>query len=259
MDFNPFLKNAKEILVNTPETKEVQFRLKRLQRTCGFGVLTGPAGCGKTTMVRYWSRSLSEANFRIYYSSLATLTVMEFYRNLVLEMGAEPAFHKTRNFRIIQSEVNRLSIEKHITPVFILDEAQQLSAPALGELKSLFNFEMDSKDRAIILLVGLPQLNYTLRQNIQETLRQRICMNYNMENLSKEEGCRYIQEKLKGAGCTQTVFEEGAVNAILNAANGVPRMISKYCNAALVVGESMHLNVIHTEAALQAIDDCELG
>jgi len=65
---------------------------------------------------------------------------------------------------------------------------------------------MDSRDRAVILLVGLPQLNNTLHLSIHEPLRQRLIMNYNIDGYSKEEGREYMKCKLKGAGCNQSVF-----------------------------------------------------
>lgn len=92
---------------------------------------------------------------------------------------------------------------------------------------------MDSRDRAAILLAGLPKLNLTLTLQIHEPLRQRIVMNYNLEGLTKDEGKTYILEKLKGAGCNQTIFEDAAIEAILNAADGTPRLINKYCNASM--------------------------
>ena len=92
---------------------------------------------------------------------------------------------------------------------------------------------MDSRDRAAILLAGLPKLNSTLTLQIHEPLRQRIVMNYNLEGLTKDEGKTYILEKLKGAGCKQTIFEDAAIEAILNAADGTPRLINKYCNASM--------------------------
>ncbi len=54
----------------------------------------------------------------------------------------------------------------------------------------LFNFEMDSRDRAVVLFVGLSLLNNTLNLGIHEPLRQRIVMNYNLEGLTKEEAGR---------------------------------------------------------------------
>lgn len=43
LEFNPFLKNSKEVLVETQEYKEVLFRLNYLLTTKGFGLLTGSA------------------------------------------------------------------------------------------------------------------------------------------------------------------------------------------------------------------------
>ena len=118
---------------------------------------------------------------------------------------------------------------------------------------------MDSRDRAIILLAGLPNLNNTLRLSIHEPLRQRIIMNYNMEGMTKEEGRTYIHAKLKGAGCTQPVFDDAAIEAILNAADGTPRIISKLCNSSLLIGDTKDLNIITPNVVMQAVNECELG
>ena len=80
-------------------------------------------------------------------------------------------------------------------------------------------------------------------------------MNYNLDGLTKEEGREYIRTKLKGAGCNQPVFDEEAVEAVLNAADGTARMISKLCNASLVIGHSRNINLISAEIMMQAIND----
>jgi len=259
LEFNPFLKNSKEILVETKEYKEALFRLNYLAKTKGFGVLTGAAGRGKTTALRNWAKSLNPSLYKVVYSSLSTLTVSDFYRSLVTGLGGQPSFRKPDNFRLIQEEISRLALEKRKTPVFIIDEANYMNHATLNDLKILFNFEMDSKDRAIILLAGLPQLNNHLRLSIHEPLRQRIVMNYQLDGLSKEEGRRYISEKLKGAGCPQPVFEDAAVEAVLNAAEGIPRVISKLCNASLLVGGAKEAGLITADIVMQAVSDCELG
>lgn len=259
LEFNPFLKNSKDILVETQEFKELRFRLDYLLSTRGFGLLTGSPGRGKTTAIRSWAQSLNPSLYKVVYSSLSTLTVMEFYRNLATELGIQPAHRKAENFRYIQDEINRLVLEKRITPVIIIDEANYISGSILNDLKILFNFEMDSRDRVVVLLVGLPQLNNTLRLGIHEPLRQRIVMNDDLDGLSKEEGKQYIQAKLEGAGCHQPVFAENAVEAVLNAANGTPRMINKLCDKSLLVANSNSLNIITADAVMQAINDCELG
>lgn len=258
LEFNPFLKNSKEIPIETQEYKEVRFRLDYLLRTKGFGLLTGNPGCGKTTSIRNWVSSFNPSLYKVIYSSLSTLTVMEFYRNLVTSLGQEPFFRKADNCRIIQTEITRLALEKKVTPIIIIDEANHISNAILNDLKILFNFEMDSRDRAVILLAGLPQLNNTLRLGIHEPLKQRIVMNYNMDVLSKEEARTYILGKLKGAGCNQPVFEDNALEAIVNASGGIPRMINKLCNGSLLIANSQNLNLTSADAVMQAINDNEL-
>lgn len=259
LEFNPFLKNSKEILFEGAEYKEARFRLDYLAKTKGFGLLTGAPGRGKTTLVRSWSASLNPSLYKVVYSSLSTVTVNDFYRNLAFSLGSEASYRKTENFHIIQNEINRLALDKRKTPVIIIDEANYIKNAVLNDLKILFNFEMDSRDRAVILLVGLPQLNNTLQLSIHEPLRQRIIMNYNLDGYSKEEGREYIEQKLKHAGCTEKVFEDAAIEAILNASDGTARVISKLCNAALVIGHSQCAGLISNDIVMQAINDCELG
>ena len=67
-------------------------------------------------MIRNWARGLNPSLYKVIYSSLSTLTVMEFYRNLAAQLGMEPSYRKNDNFRIIQEAINRLALEKRQTP-----------------------------------------------------------------------------------------------------------------------------------------------
>ena len=64
LEFNPFIKNSKEILVSTSEYKETLFRLDYLAKTKGFGLLTGAPGRGKTTAIRTWASSLNPSLYK---------------------------------------------------------------------------------------------------------------------------------------------------------------------------------------------------
>ena len=258
LEFNPFIKNSKETLIETDEYKEVTFRLNYLLQTKGFGVLTGGPGKGKTTIIRNWTKSLNSSAYKVIYISLSTLTVNDFYRHLAEGLNQEPKFRKTDNFKAIQDAINRLVVEKKITPIIIVDEANYLKNSTLNDLKILFNFEMDSSDRAVVLLAGLPQLNNTLNLNAHEPLRQRITMNYNLDGLTKEEAKKYILDKLKAAGSETQVFETNAIEAIINASNGVPRIINKICNQSLLIANSANLNTVDEESVLKALNDIEL-
>lgn len=259
LEINPFIKNGKDVLIETGEYKEVSFRLNYLLQTKGFGLITGEPGRGKTTTVRKWAESLNPAAYKVVYISLSTVTVIEFYRQLAEKLGIDPYYRKVDNFKAIQGMIERYRREKRVTPVIILDEANYMKSGILNDLKILFNFEMDSRDYAVVLLVGLPQLNNQLRLSSQEPLRQRLVTSYNMESLNEKEAERYILEKLKGAGCHQEVFDKNALQAIINASSGIPRVINQICNKALLIGEQKGKMILDMETIMDAVDDNELG
>lgn len=256
LEFNPFIKNSKEIILETADFTEARHRLDLLAQVKGFGLLTGAPGKGKTTVIRSWATGLNPSLYKVVYTGLSTLTVQEFYRHLAEGLGASPAYRKVENFTIIQQEITRNFIEKKKTPVFIIDEANYIKSSILNDLKIIFNFEMDSRDRAVVLLAGLPTLGLTLNHVAHEPLVQRIVMNYSMIGLNKEEARMYIRKKLSGAGCHQDVFDEQALEVIINASDGTPRLVNKYCNAAMTIAAAASHMTVDREDAMRAVDDC---
>ncbi len=259
MDFNPFIKNTHDIIMETDDYRELKVRLDYLLKNKGFGIITGGPGQGKTTAVRNYIKNLNSSLYKVTYTSLSTLTVSEFYKHLACELGLSVMHKKNDNFRNIQNEITRQSIEKRITPVIIIDEANYINNAVLNDLKMLFNFEMDSRDRAVVLLIGLPQLNNTLRLSANEPLRQRITMNFNIELLTKDETIAYIKTKLAGAKSTMDVFNPNALESISNASNGIPRIINKICNSALMIAASKNQEYIDAEIIMSAVNDMELS
>jgi len=258
LTFNPFIKNSKDIIVKTTEYNEATARLDMLLKTHGFGLLTGSPGKGKTTILRNWAKGLNPSLYTPVYTCLATLTVMEFYRNLAMSMNLTPAFRKADNFNMIQQEIIRQSVERKNTPVFIIDEASYISHSILNDLKMLFNFEMDSRDRAVVILCGLPMINNILRLAAHEPLRQRLTVNYNISALSKEDSRTYISEKLKAAGAADEIFAANAIETIINTAEGIPRMIDKYCHTSMMISSLEKGNTVSAEHVLKAIDETTL-
>lgn len=258
LEFNPFIKNSKDILIETSSYKEAKIRLDYLLQTKGFGLITGDPGCGKTTIIRNWSESLNKAAYKIIYLPMSTLTVLESYRQLALSLNIIPKFRKHENFEEIQQAIRRLSLEKKIIPVIIFDEANYISNGFLNDLKILFNFDMDSRDLAVVLLAGQPVLNSTLSLKNNEAVRQRIITSYNVERLNSEEAKKYIIGKLEGAGCSTQVFSEQAIRAISSYASGNPRILSRVCDISMMIANTLGKNLVDEDVVLSALNEVEL-
>ena len=213
LKFNPFLKelDEKDIFMSK-DSKELLSRLEYMKRSRGFFLLTSEPGFGKTTLLRKFSSSLNTGLFRIYYSALSSLTVMDFYRSLIIRMGETPAYQKIMMFEQLQRLISDSYYEKRITPVFILDEAQSLSNGVLEDLRMIFSFKMDSENPFITIISGHHNIRRKLQLTANQALRQRIIGNYHMTGLSREEIRDYMSSRLSLSGAADTnIFTDAAL------------------------------------------------
>ena len=83
-------------------------------------------------------------------------------------------------------------------------------------------------------------------------------MNYQLDNLDKEESRKYILRKLEGAGSHQTVFEEASLVVVIYACNGIPRKINLLCNQCLLIGNNQNRNMIDVDVVMDAANEIEV-
>ncbi|NLT51068.1 MAG: AAA family ATPase [Ignavibacteria bacterium] len=259
LKFNPFDK-AIDItsIYESHDIKELGARFKYLQSTRGIFLLTGEPGTGKSTALRRFATSLNPSLYKVCYFPLSTVTVMDFYRGLLFELGEIPSCKKVTMFKQIQESILSLYHEQKITPVIILDEVQMLSNSILEELRLVFNFKMDSENPYILILSGQSTLRNKLQLSINTPLRQRISIKHSMQGLKKEELNEYISSLLKAAGNTNDIFTPQAIEVIYSLSKGVPRIINNIATASLMYGCATKKDYIDEEAVYQGQKDFEL-
>ena len=257
MQFNPFAKSSNHTF-ESEDFKQAIARLRYLTETKGIGLFTGLSGTGKTFTLKNFVDSLNTSLYKTVYLPLSTLTVLEFYKSLAMGLGVIPAFRKIDLFESIQSRISSLLNDKHITPIIILDEAQYLNNKILNDLKILMNFDMDSKNLAVIVITGQPVLNNTLSLHSHEALAQRIIINYTFNGLSKNELFEYIDSRFKSCGVQVNIFDQSALEALWGCSNSSPRIINSLVEKCLHIGCQKNAKLIDTEIVRLASSEISL-
>jgi len=119
--------------------------------------------------------------------------------------------------------------------VLVIDEAQNLSAQVLEQLRLLTNLETSERKLLQIILIGQPELRTMLARPELEQLAQRVIARYHLGPLSAAETAAYVAHRLAVAG----VQDAGPVPATLapsihRLTGGVPRRINLLCDRALL-------------------------
>jgi general secretion pathway protein A len=222
-----------EALFASASLAEAEARLKHLLDLRGIGLVTGEAGCGKTTVCRKVAAELHPGLYRVFYIPLSTGNVMDMYKSIGWELGLPDARNRAAAFRVIRAEISRLTLEAKQRPVLIVDEAHHLRNEVLEDLRLLTNYRMDSENRLCLLLVGLTELRRRLSMAVHESLAQRIVVRHHLSGLTRAELPQYLTHRLRLAGCELPLFEPPAVEALFQATQGMPRQVNRLAHYAL--------------------------
>ncbi len=119
--------------------------------------------------------------------------------------------------------------------VLIIDEAQNLSAPVLEQIRILSNLETPRQKLLQIVLVGQLELKRKLEGPALRQLNQRISVRYQIKPMTVEETKRYVEHRLFVAGSNSAVtFGDDAYGAVYDYSRGVPRLINVICERSVL-------------------------
>jgi general secretion pathway protein A len=203
-----------------------------LTQKLGFVVLTGEIGTGKTTLIKSLlkARAVKQRLGVLYQTSFGAEDLLEL---LLKEFEIKGNFHSrtTRLSAFNEFLIKAYSRGEHV--VLIVDEAHNLGAAALEELRLLSNIQSDKEPLLQVILVGQPNLRDRLRQPSLRQLAQRVGVHFHLQPLDEEETKEYIRYRLARAGGSG-IFTPSALEKIYECTRGVPRRINAWCDLALV-------------------------
>jgi len=206
----------------------------------GFVLLTGDIGTGKTTICRCFMEQIP-AGCHVAYIFNPKLTVTELLQSVCEEfhiMTAAAAASSPLTVKDYIDALNAFLLQGHAagqSSVLIIDEAQNLSADVLEQLRLLTNLETSERKLLQIVLIGQPELRALLARPEMEQLAQRVIARFHLDALTEAESAQYIAHRLAVAGFAGPLpFDRPALRRIHRLARGVPRRINLLCGRALL-------------------------
>lgn len=198
-----------------------------------FVIITGEIGIGKTTILNTVMEELGPdyVTAKLVHT---TLSDIELLQALLSEFGM-PNYKKKKV--MLLDTLRSFFLEQHRNGkhvVIIVDEAQNLTASALEELRLLSC--IDTSDRRIvsIVLTGQPSLDDLLDAPGLTQLRQRARLRQRLDAMVEAETIDYVKHRLAVAGGNANdIFEPETIREIHRLTFGIPRLINTLCDTAL--------------------------
>jgi type II secretory pathway predicted ATPase ExeA len=218
-------------------------------------VVSGEVGTGKTTLIQELLRSIDDdvnvgliSNARSDRGDLLRWVLSSF--DVEVPEGADyvTLFQSFQDFVL-----NEYASGRHVA--LIVDEAQNLWADTLEELRMLTNINSGKNELLQIILVGQPELRDMIRRPELRQFAQRVTAVYHLEPMDLQTTQDYVAHRLRHAGGTGEEFTPEAVRHIFDESEGIPRVVNKLCDLALVYASSAGDTTVSVDTLKELIQD----
>ncbi|MCX7567511.1 AAA family ATPase [Sulfitobacter sp. F26169L] len=218
-------------------------------------VVSGEVGTGKTTLIQELLRNADKditigliSNARGDRGDLLRWVLGAF--DLEVDSGADyvQLFQQFQDF-----VVEQYSSGRHVA--LIVDEAQNLGMETLEELRMLTNINSGKDELLQIILVGQSELRDLIRRPQLRQFAQRVTSTYHLDPLDLKTTTDYVRHRLKHAGGSGEEIQEAAIILVHRESSGIPRMINKICDLALVYASSAGKKAVDADTIQELMDD----
>lgn len=205
------------------------------ETSMNLGLLTGEIGCGKTLTRSVFQTGLDPRVFRTAMVENSGFPLNDLLEAILLQLDpfslqdlAPTKFARCERLR----EVLKQIADDGRHTVLLLDEAQDMPAETLHEIRWLTNFNGNGRSMLTIILIGQPNLRP--RVEMAPAINQRISLRFHLPPLNDEEVPAYLAHRMQAAGHPDgEVFTDEAAHVMFRTTRGTPREINRMAKLAL--------------------------
>ncbi|MCA9022697.1 MAG: AAA family ATPase [Planctomycetaceae bacterium] len=211
------------------------------QKKCG--ILSGPAGTGKTLTLKVFQQLLKRTPHQCEIIDLIGLGEEELLWQVCASLRLGPSFETKLPllWRQLTDYLTGLQLTqgRQILLLDHVDQARTECIPAIERLLHTGNQQFPS----LSLVLSLDKLNLSQA----ETLARISDLSIELDRFDQETTEDYITSRLNWSGCQTSLFSDAAFQEIQSVSQGIPEKINQICDLALLAGFEQNLSTIDAD------------
>jgi type II secretory pathway predicted ATPase ExeA len=253
----PFAEGFGSAPYRTGAVEETLLLLNQTAALRSVSLIVGEPGVGKSSLTAWWCAQLEPKLYRPLIVTHSALSGSGLLAMLLHKLGKVPRMRRDANLQTIETASAELG---RITPVLVLDEAQNYHRSALEEMRLLFGLNLGRQPLFGLVLVGDNYLLDTLRLQSYRALYSRISGHITLPRLTREQVAPYLAHALELVGHKASIFAPASIEMLSEASAGVPRTLNFLARHAWSLAASRQSGAIlpeHVSLALRAVPSAQ--
>ena len=218
-------------------------------------LISGEIGAGKTTLVQALLKEMDE-DLTVGLISNAQGGRGELLQWILNAFGLET--RRDENYVHLFQRFQDFLLKEYAEGrrvVLVIDEAQNLSAEGLEEVRMLTNINSNKDELIQLILVGQPELRDIVRAPNMRQLAQRVAASFHLDRLDRDRTRLYIRHRLTAVGGTGEEISPEAADVIFEHTGGVPRLVNQLCDFSMIYAWSDERHSVTPKEVMAVLND----